>query len=89
MEDLKIKYMVYWIKKMMSTTFILWIYIWNNQVKYIKKTYHYVNWIFFDQRLQIEDKHLVMQTKQEAVPISEIKVLVPNMPRSRLGHMLD
>ena len=35
-------------KKIMSTTFVLIIDWWNNQLKSIKMSYHFVIWLFSD-----------------------------------------
>ena len=40
-------------------------------------------------RLNIKNKHLIVQEKQDYVPNSDTKSLVPKMPRSQQVHMLD
>ena len=47
-----------------------------------------MTWIFFDQRLQLKDKHLVMRPQQESVPDSDIESLVLKTPHSQINHML-
>ena len=87
MKDSKLKLMVFWITKNMSTTYNVIIYIWNNQVKSIKINYHSINWLSSDLRFHIKDKDLVVMPKQEPVPDSEIAILSLKMPHSRIGHV--
>ena len=72
----------------MSTTLILIIDWWNNRVKPIKSTEHSVTWLFLNPRIQIKGNCLIMKPKQEAVPNSDIKLLVIKTPCSRLVHIL-
>ena len=41
--------------------------IWNNHVKSIKKTYHFVTWFLFEEILELKDKHLVGRSKQKSL----------------------
>ena len=75
--------------RIICTTLILLIDRWKNPVRPIKSAYLSVTWLFFDKRLQIKDKHLVVRPKQKVVSDSEIKILVLKTPSSRLVHMLD
>ena len=81
--------MVYWIIKIMSTTLILIVDWWKSRFKSIKRTYHYVAWLFFSRRLQTKDNHLVVRLEKESVTNSAIPGLVLNTPWSRIGHMID
>ena len=79
----------YWITKIISTAFIIIIYIWKNLVKLIKSTYHCVTWLFSHQKTKIKYKDLVMRPKQEAASGNDIASLALKTPWLRLGHLQD
>ena len=49
-------------------------------------TFYSVNWLFYDQRLQIKYNHIVVMPKLMALPENEVSGLVLKTPRSQLGH---
>ena len=77
----------YWTTKIISTDFILIIYIWKNQFKLNKGTYQCVTWLFSHQKIKIKYKDLVMRSKQEAASGNDIASFLVKTPLLWLGHM--